>query len=295
MHFHFKTFHLFHRNKGNKRPGGSSQSKNTTPPSQKNKTGEKPEKSIGRHGLAATPFHRRSTITDEFMQHDIDMMTQQMPVYGGGAGRGASGQQLPMRSTPSAYEPIDSPHSAAPSPLVASQSQPSQVTNGDPTMPTLSPHPPVIKEEKPVNAGQGATLESQDGPGATSTPSTAGPSTPGASTTPGRSSLSGSSMPNGTLTPMVIGTAMPGDLFTNAKGPSGPNTNPAMTGKSELAALLMDTVKVENVNCWLDSEKAKSGINGGLKRPLLPGKSYDDAQDELLTEALYDFNMLNAW
>ena len=95
---------------------------------------------------------------------------------------------------------------------------------------------------------------------------------------------------------MVNGNAMPGDLFTNAKGPAGPNTNTAaMAGKSELAALLMDTVKVENVNCWLDSEKAKSGMHGGIKRPLLPGKSYDDSQDELVTEALYDFNMLNAW
>ena len=286
---------MISRNKGNKRPGGSSQSKSMTPPSQKNKPGDKPDKAMGRHGRAATPFHRRSTITDEFMQHDIDMMTQQMPVYGGATGRGGSNQQLPMRSTPSAYEPIDSPHSAAPSPLVASQSQPSQVTNGDPTMPTLSPHPPIIKDEKLVMVGSSAPLESQDGPGATSTPSTVGPSTPGASTTPGGSSLSGSSMPNGTLTPMVNGNAMPGDLFTNSKGSTGPGTNTLLTAKSELAALLMDTVKVENVNCWLDSEKAKSGMNGGLKRPILPGKSYDDAQDELVTETLYDFNMLNAW
>ncbi len=287
---------LHFRNKGNKRPGGAGQSKSTTPPSQKNKPGDKPEKTTGRHGRAATPFHRRNTITDELLQHDIDLMTQQLPPYGGGAGGGRGAQQLPLRSTSSAYEPIDSPHSAAPSPLVASQSQPSQVNNGDPTMPTLSPHPPVIKEEKPaVSSSVAPPPESQDASGGvTSTPSTGGPSTPGACATPG-SSLSGASLPNGTLTTLVNATTVPSDMFSNSKGPQGPNQNSLLTAKSELAALLMDTVKVENVNCWLDSEKAKTGLNGGLKRPLLPSKGYDDSQDELITEALYDFNMLNAW
>ena len=50
----------------------------------------------------------------------------------------------------------DSPHSAAPSPLLASQpSQPTVSHNGDPTMPTLSPHPPS-KLEKDASSAAGA-------------------------------------------------------------------------------------------------------------------------------------------
>ncbi len=295
------------RGKAGKRTGVGSLNKSSLVPGMKGKApGEKDDPVSGSQGAGqgrhGRPFHRRSTITDEFLQHDIDLMTQQMPIYGGARVSGGTTSQMPLRPTPN-YESIDSPPSAAPSPLVATQPQPSQVTNGgDPTMPTLSPHPPAIKEEKLTpggaassSAGSNSQSESQDGVGSgAGTPGSAA-TTPGASTTPGGSS-GNSGLPNGNVPHMVNGTGCGPDLFpsgsTSVKTPGAPG---AVTPKSELAALLMDTVKVENVNSWLDSEKAKSGLNGGIKRPMLPGKSYDENQDELLTESLYDFNQLNAW
>ena len=115
--------------------------------------GDKPEK--GRHaGRSALSFHQRAVRGDDALRH-LDAAMDSVGAYTGRKG------VLTMPVGASYDHSLDSPHSAAPSPLLASQIQPSVNQNGDPTMPTLSPHPPPKPGEK--GAGGGAGGERQDG------------------------------------------------------------------------------------------------------------------------------------
>lgn len=128
---------------------------------------DKLEKQQLRHARGITPFHRRSPINDELPVVDMELSSSQRltvppnPSYQfKGSSTAAVPTGLPQLRT-SLLDPISSgasPHSSAPSPLVASHSQPASVTQTDPTMPTLSPHPPASKEnDLPVGEESGPT------------------------------------------------------------------------------------------------------------------------------------------
>uniref|UniRef100_T1IJV1 Mediator of RNA polymerase II transcription subunit 13 n=1 Tax=Strigamia maritima TaxID=126957 RepID=T1IJV1_STRMM len=143
-------------------------------PSCSGKKGDRIDKQQPRHSRGNMPFHRRSPVNDDLASVDPDYMSQRVPVTTGNSSYQFKGIEmefsrllfvdfkgifdvgcnpvatggLPQLRT-SILDPIAStasPHSSAPSPLVASHSQPASVTQTDPTMPTLSPHPPASKE-----------------------------------------------------------------------------------------------------------------------------------------------------
>ena len=295
----------------------------------KGEKGDKPEKDKSRHSRGAAPFHRRSSRPmDEMYQHDMDyMMTQGPPPPCGGAGvynsppsyktsPGASGAGQPSSAPSGGSLPqlpntssgcgvgfgshgggsgggggggVDSPHSGeAPSPLVALQiGSVAQMGGGDPTMPTLSPHPPSKNADKDLNTSGHMASESQD---LNSTGNSAASAVASANN-------SMSSAPGGS------GGAAPADSFVSGSkgGRSSGNSSHKpgdVMGSPPYQNGLQDshtTVKVEGITTWLNSQLDKQAYPLALKRPALPVNGYDQANSELVTESLYNFDSLNAW
>ena len=73
---------------------------------------------------------------------------------------GVGGRSSTLNNSLNSEDVPDSPRSAAPSPLVASQTQPSLNTNVDQSMPTLSPQP-ITKQEKDLNTSTGSASSKQ--------------------------------------------------------------------------------------------------------------------------------------
>ncbi len=249
--------------RGNKksRGSGSSQQKSSGQGTNKHsKDGsDKPEKIKGRHGRNSIAFHRRSTLTDDILQHEVDLVTQRIPnVYGGFKTpvQGPPGGGIPsLRNTSFGEQSVDSPHSAAPSPLVATQIAPSVNQNTDPTMPTLSPHPPTKNSDKDLNS----SMTSSTGD-------------------PAENSHNNSTTTNGT------------DVY---------NKQPQSASKQENFTSIfpqqngIDHIKQEPGS--MATNMHKHSELKGLKRPVLPTKGYEERDEELITESLYDYNSLNAW
>jgi len=106
--------------------------------------GERPEK-MSRHGRGYAPYHRRLTFAarDTTPANSMDVASLS-GLKSSSLHAGASGGQ-PHGAAMAA----DSPHSAAPSPLTATQAQqPPGNPVADPPMPTLSPHPPPKHESR---------------------------------------------------------------------------------------------------------------------------------------------------
>lgn len=153
----------------NKQRSGNQQ-KGLTGPGSKHQKGEKgdKEKDKMRYARNMTPFHRRSPLSEDMLMHDYDNIIVQrgmneMP-FSNFKTQGSTPQMGQFNRTTS-YDNNSggSPHSGAPSPLVASHSQPSDGHSAsDPTMPTLSPHPPSKHDKEhgvvgdPRNAAQPA-------------------------------------------------------------------------------------------------------------------------------------------
>ena len=109
--------------------------------------GERPEK-MSRHARGYAPYHRRLTFTSRNLAPSASASSMDVASLSGlkstSLHGGASGG--PSHGTTAA---ADSPHSAAPSPLTATQAQqPSGNPVADPPMPTLSPHPPPKHEPR---------------------------------------------------------------------------------------------------------------------------------------------------
>ncbi|XP_012936661.2 mediator of RNA polymerase II transcription subunit 13-like isoform X1 [Aplysia californica] len=122
--------------------------------------GEKPDKlerQLSRHSRNSVPFHRRGHQMDDLLQFDVEGMmahslpaTQPNPAFcPTGTTTMASSSSNSSTTTPQGRSstpmhdsvlPVDTPNSA-PSPLDEPQ-PPTSSTTMDPTMPTLSPHPP---------------------------------------------------------------------------------------------------------------------------------------------------------
>lgn len=112
---------------------------------------EKLDRQLSRLSRNSVPFHRRGPQVDDMLQFDVDpMMSQQSlqqqqpnPAFCPTGATTVNSSAIPQgrSSTPmhEAVVPMDTPNSA-PSPLDEPQPLPS--SSLDPTMPTLSPHPP---------------------------------------------------------------------------------------------------------------------------------------------------------
>jgi len=109
--------------------------------------GERPEK-MSRHARGYAPYHRRLTFAAREAAPAASASCMDVASLNGLKsvslhGSASSGQ------THGATTAADSPHSAAPSPLTATQAQqPPGNPVADPPMPTLSPHPPLKHENR---------------------------------------------------------------------------------------------------------------------------------------------------
>ena len=297
------------RSKGNKpRPGSLNKGGSTSGGSGKHGKGErteKLEKQLSRHGhRGAIPFHRRSPVADELLLQDIDMVTTQRmanpafssassstnnfkgatTVAAGSAAAVPSNTSLPQLHNTTATTPagvsgvggdqsLDSPHSAAPSPLDASHSAPSLSQNTDPTMPTLSPHPPATKND----GGGGSVVKLENN---------------SASNTKQNESQDASAGGAGAATTTTPGGAAAGDIYTKTPGSVAKSENFTSPYQSNVGDSKMDSV-----SHWVDSHRPPTEQFGIIKRPTLKKRDYEEGEmaEELPTESLYDFNSLNAW
>ena len=241
----------------------------------------------GRHGRNATPFHRRAGHNDALFQQNVDVMMQRLPPTALanvrlGGGNGQNIPQLPIRgSNNNAVENnIDSPHSAAPSPLNISQIQPSVSQNGDPTMPTLSPHPPSKSSEKDLGASGSLHGDVQE------------------TTAASHGSGPGGGGPPGVGPPSAAGLPPHPPTSEHFVRPLQQNTviklENSVTGHLQGAVNGLDNMKVEGVNTWLDMQKERHNANQSLKRPSLPTQGYQDDEEELVIKALYNFDSIHS-
>lgn len=110
-------------------------------------SGERPEKT-SRHARGCAPYHRRLTFASREAAQSASTSSMDVASLSGLKsasmhGAAAAGQSHGAAAT------ADSPHSAAPSPLTATQAQqPPGNPVADPPMPTLSPHPPPKHENR---------------------------------------------------------------------------------------------------------------------------------------------------
>ena len=207
------------------------------------------------------------------IRHDVDMSMEAAAVnaLNSKAATNAlsgSGGLPALRNGVFEQQSVDSPHSAAPSPLMVPQIQPSTSHNGDPTMPTLSPHPPPAKHpDKDASNGPGdlhdAGLATTTNVGVVSAP---------------------------------VSVAESADTEPKSEGFLSPPYSNGTPGGGV-------GVKTEAEERWLDVQQQQRQPARQerrpvelllLKRPLLPTNSYDD-DTELITESLYDFKALDSW
>ncbi|KAK7874246.1 hypothetical protein R5R35_006284 [Gryllus longicercus] len=223
----------------------------------------------------------------------------------GTAGGGGSSDALPVPS-------VGSPASAAPSPLPNPHSQPASVPPADPTMPTLSPHPPASNG----GSGGGAPPTTPTGP-----PSSAGaPSSvaPAAAASDGVSDKAATpaaaSDPNGpksvsSVSNQVFSPYAPGSTGEPAKAPSSvPGAGSGCGEAAVLAAAATPTqTSVAPAGQQLVSAPAGSSTSTAapapppplptLKRPVLSSREYESIlmEEEQPSALLYDYSTLDAW
>lgn len=99
---------------------------------------DKPERQQSRHGRNSVPFHRRTPILDDNFQFDMERVLSHLPPNPAFCPTGSTTIPPQGGSTPVPEGPMDTPTSA-PSPL---EPPPPNLPSMEPTMPTLSPHPP---------------------------------------------------------------------------------------------------------------------------------------------------------
>ena len=192
------------------------------------------------------PFHRRNQINEDFFHFDVDMFMPQVastntscvPPSGastqGGVGN-SQGSQVVMNAG-EVVTSMDSPASNAPSPLVEPYNQQvDSAHNSDPTMPTLSPHPPSKTGEKDASAKTQTT----------------------------ESLTANSALVNGVASDNVF-TKPHIHVTTKAENVTSPYSWNQQTLENTKA----------NINSWLRSQQ-KQVEHKGLKRPSLPSVQND--------------------
>ncbi|CAB3370318.1 Hypothetical predicted protein [Cloeon dipterum] len=233
--------------------------------------GEKSEKSRGWRGGCAniTPYHHRHP---QFWENDWLAELEPTPATRASepttpAG-GPPSYRVNQAMTPGMQQcagdlpvpSVGSPQSAAPSPLHNPHSQPASVTATDPTMPTLSPHPP--SSNQPSGAQPATPLESHEKVTPAATPSDInGPK-------------SVSSVSNQVFSPYPTNSSVEPSKPVDSLGPASASSGhtPSMPTPS-------------------------STLNSFLKRPILSSKDYESVlqEDDQLSDLLYDYSTMNAW
>ena len=115
---------------------------------------------------------------------------------------------------------------------------------------------------------------------------------PPSSETSDMSNMNGESQGNGTPGNSTNGTSA-GDSYTKPPSASAPTRTDHLPSPYQAKDTVGEASKTETVNNWLDMQKPNDVH--GIKRPLLPTKTYKDDEHELLSEALYDFDTLQTW
>ena len=114
---------------------------------------KKTERQHSRHGRSSVPFHRRQAqLQDDLLQFDMERVMSHLPPNPAFLPTGSTTIPPQGGSTPVPEGPIDTPNSA-PSPL----DPPPNLPSLEPTMPTLSPHPPSNKLPGGGGGGGGNT------------------------------------------------------------------------------------------------------------------------------------------
>lgn len=239
--------------------------------------------------LRTTPFHRRTQTIEDFVQYDMDMFMPRVAASSNvNSGlQGAGTANTPAQQQPSSQQPqtqaqassssdtvnvsatsIDSPSSTgAPSPLEDSHTH-AQMENGasmDPTMPTLSPHPPSLK-----NVDKDQLVQKNPA---------------------GSDSLISQNISNNNASVLINGVTNDTNAFHK----------PQSVLKSENSALSqhplswnhqsLESTKA-NINSWLRTQQ-KQVDHKTFKRPCLP--TLDSDHDELITDSLYNFDSVSSW
>ena len=248
------------------KPGAGSQGKGGG-------SGKKGEKGLERQQsriLRSMPFHRRHQINDDLLQYDVDMFMPHVaapnaacvppsgpPAQGVGNSQGS--QVVMNNSGEVVASNMDSPASNAPSPLVEpyNQQMDSASNSGDPTMPTLSPHPPSKTGEKDQSA-KTQTTESLN--------------------------------TNVTNNSALVNGVAPENVFTKPHIHVAPKTENVTSPYSWNQQTLENTKA--NINSWLRSQQ-RQVEDKGLKRPSLPTVHSDS--DEIVTDSLYNFDSVYNW
>ena len=239
-------------------------------------SGKKGDKGLERQQsriLRSTAFHRRHQVHDDLLQYDVDMFMPPhvaapaaacVPPSGAPAQTGAGnsqGSQVVMNNSGGEVvaSSMDSPASNAPSPLVEpyNQQMDSASNSGDPTMPTLSPHPPSKTGEKDQSA-KTQTTESLNA--------------------------------SGTNNSAIVNGVSSDNVFTKPHVHVAPKAENVTSPYSWNQQTLENTKA--NINSWLRSQQ-KQVEDKGLKRPSLPTVHSDS--DEIVTDSLYNFDSVYNW
>lgn len=162
---------------------------------------------------------------------------------------------------------VGSPHPATPIPDGSS----SHITSSDPAMPTLSPHPPPVKEE------EGLRLESQEPPVATTSPSSIQDS---------NSNGKAKCHPEQSPLTSLLDASKASD---NSPSLSSNQWTPVTQSEDTKAGISTSTQSsaIQNVTTQATT------LPLGLKRPLLPTITYDDPDEQFRSGLLYDYTNLN--
>ncbi|KAK7490637.1 hypothetical protein BaRGS_00018054 [Batillaria attramentaria] len=262
---------------------------------------EKLERQQSRHSRNSVPFHRRTPLLDDPIQFDMERVMSHVPPNPAFCPTGSTTIPPQGGSTPVPEGPMDTPNSA-PSPL---EPPPPNLPSMEPTMPTLSPHPP---SNGGASAGVGSggasgtgVNASAGGGGAEKDFSNRNGLTNG-SVEPTADSVN--ALPNGSLNSSSEFFPKSEDV-TQGVGAGAPQSKAAAGGgggviangvpvppDSQLPWCALESAKNELVSNWVQSQQ--KSVECALKRPALPADDSDEEGD-LVTQTLYDYDTVDAW
>lgn len=259
------VLYIYFRHRAKNKVGLAGQGKGIAVGTGKHTKGDKPEKLERQQTRLnrSVPFHRRSPLTDDLLQFDMDIIPQVQVASGSNSFNSTNNSvSLPQLKNSSDINSVESPSPAAPSPLDEPNNQLVNNQSVDPTMPKLSPHPPA-------EAGT-----DKDSTNSNSVKPVSGDSN--------QSTV----IPNGS------------NDFIKPSDASTPKANVASGGGGDVNVFSpsvwanQSEAKAASINNWIKSQQKQVDCFG-MKRPNLPTLNSD--QDELVTESLYNFDTIQNW